>query len=449
MAKIVPFRGVRYNPGRVRDFARVMAPPYDVISPSLQEDLYLRHENNIVRLILGKTQAGDGESDNRYSRSARDFQQWQDEGVLVRDREPSLYLYDQEYSIADGQRMVRHGIIALSRIEDFSTGLVKPHEETLPDPKADRYQLTKACSANLSPVFALYSDPCCVLEVFSKKEKGRDPDLVVCDDDGVIHRLWCTSDPSLISKVQSVLDNKPLLIADGHHRYEAAISYRNYMREKYPGYTGKELFNFLMICFSNIEDRGVQIFPAHRVVSGLSSLRLDAFFRDLAVYFDIDSQPLDLGCAEARNQVRQTLAALGKTRHVLALCVGTKEIHYLSLKDEKVMDEFFDPKTPKVLRTLDVSILHRLVLGRLLNLSGETQEKPGHLKYIKGFDEPFRLVTEEGAQLAFLMNPPRMSEVRDVANGEEKMPQKSTYFYPKLLSGLVINKIVEGEVVGN
>ncbi|WP_432822786.1 DUF1015 domain-containing protein [Trichloromonas sp.] len=449
MAKIVPFRGVRYNPGRVPDPARVMAPPYDVISPSLQDELSLRHENNIVKLILGKTQSGDSEQDNRYTRSARFFQQWQDEEILVRDQEPSIYLYDQEYSIEDGQILVRHGVVALSRIEDFSTGLVKPHEKTLSDPKADRYQLTRACNANLSPVFALYSDPCCVLEVFCKREKNRDPDLAVRDDDGVTHRLWRTAEPSLISKVQSVLDNKPLLIADGHHRYEAAISYRNYMREKHPAYTGKELFNYVMICFSNMEDRGMQVFPAHRVVSNLPQFRLEAFFGELVDYFDIDSRPLDAASASARLEVRQTLAELGKSRHVLALFTGTDQIHYLSLKDEKVMDQFFDTKTPKVLRTLDVSILHRLVLGRLLKISHESLEKQSNLQYIKGFDEPFRLVAEEGAPLAFLMNPTRMSEVREVANSEEKMPQKSTYFYPKLLSGMVVNKIVEGESVGS
>jgi len=449
MAKIVPFRGIRYNPERVQDLSRVIAPPYDVISPALQEELYSRHDNNIVRLILGRILAGDSEQDNRYTRSASDFQQWQDDGILVRDQEPSIYLYDQEYPSEDGQLLIRHGIVALSRIEDFSTGLVKPHEKTLSDPKADRYQLTKACSANFSPIFALYSDPCCVLEVLGKKEKARDPDLLVHDDEGVIHRLWRTSEPSLIEKFQSVLDNKPLLLADGHHRYEAAIGYRNYMREKHPGYTGKELFNFVMICFSNMEDRGMLVFPAHRVVSHLPQFEYESFFRDLAVYFDIDSHPLDTTCDEARRQVRRTLADLGTTRHVLALFSGPGEIHYLSLKDEKVMDDFFDAKTPKVLRTLDVSILHQLILERLLKISPEAQEQQDHLKYIKGFDEPFRMVEKEGAQLAFLMNPTRMSEVRDVANAEEKMPQKSTYFYPKLLSGMVINKIVEGESVSN
>jgi uncharacterized protein (DUF1015 family) len=446
MAKIVPFRGIRYNPERVQDLARVIAPPYDVISSALQDDLYSRHENNIVRLILGKTRAADSEQDNRYIRSAADFQAWQEEKVLVRDQDPSIYLYDQEYAIDDGPSLIRHGIIALSRIEDFSTGLVKPHEKTLPDPKSDRFHLIKACRAHLSPVFALYSDPCCVLEVFCKKEKKRRPDLEICDDD-VMHRLWCTSEPSLISKVQSVLDNKPLLLADGHHRYEAAIGYRDFMRSRHPGFTGKESFNFVPICFSNMEDSGMQVFPTHRVVDDLPQFRKDAFLRDLAGYFDIDSRPLEVGSAVARGEVRQTLADLGKKRHVLGLYVGDGVIHYLSLKDEQIMDAFFDAKTPKVLRLLDVSTLHRLVLEKILKLTSEAQEQPAHLKYFKVFDEPFRMVEEEGAQLAFLMNPTHISEVRDVANSGEKMPQKSTYFYPKLLSGLVINKIDEREMI--
>jgi uncharacterized protein (DUF1015 family) len=449
MAKIAPFRGIRYNPGRVRDIARVMAPPYDVISASLQEELYLRHENNIVRLVLGRILPEDSEADNRYTRAARDFQQWQKDGILARDEEPSIYLYDQEYSSEDGQKLIRHGIIALSRIEDFSTGLVKPHEQTLSDPKADRYQLVKACSANFSPIFALYSDPCCVLEVLGKKEKVRDPDLAVADDEGVMHRLWRTSESSLIEKFQSVLDNKPLLLADGHHRYEAAIGYRNFMREKHPGYTGKELFNFVMICFSNMEDSGMRVFPAHRVVGGLSQFKLESFLKDLAGYFDIDRRPLDPAGGEALQHVRRTLAEMGEGRHVLALFAGSGTVYFLSLKDEQVMDQFFEATTAKVLRTLDVSILHRLVLEKLLKISPESQEKKAHLSYVKMFDEPFRMVENQTAQLAFLMNPISLGEVREVANAGEKMPQKSTYFYPKLLSGLVINNIVEGESAGD
>jgi uncharacterized protein (DUF1015 family) len=438
MAKIVPFRGLRYSAKRIADPAQVTAPPYDVISPSLQEELHQRHEHNIVRLILGRISPEDTDEDNRYTRAAVLLRQWRLDGILSRDPEPSIYLYDQEYAAEDGQTLTRHGLIALARIEEFSTGLVKPHEKTLSDPRADRLALLKACRANLSPVFSLYSDPCCVLEVLAKKEKGRPPEVEACDDDGVCHRLWRCVDETLIGKAQALLDNKPLVLADGHHRYEAAIAYRDHMRRLHPDYTGRELFNYVLMCLSNMEDQGMRIFPAHRVVSGLAAFDSAAFFARLADYFDVESAPFDARDAAQVCALRAHLTELGSSRHTVALFTGDGEIHYLSLRDEAVMDGFFDAKTPKVLRTLDISILHCLLLERLLGIASDDTER---LRYIRGIDEALRLVGANGAQLAFLVNPTRMSEVRDVANAGEKMPQKSTYFYPKILSGLVINPI--------
>lgn len=438
MAKIVPFRGLRYSAKRFADPTRVTAPPYDVISPALQEELHQRHENNIVRLILGRISPEDTAEDNRYTRAALLLRQWRLDGILTRDPEPSIYLYDQEYPAEDGQVLTRHGIIALARIEEFSTGLVKPHEKTLSDPKADRLALLKACQANLSPVFSLYSDPCCVLEVLAKKEKNRPPEFEACDDDGVCHRLWRCADENLIGKAQALLDNKPLVLADGHHRYEAAIAYRDHMRQLHPDFTGKELFNYVLMCLSNMDDKGMRIFPAHRVVSGLAGFDPAAFFARVADYFDIESAPFDARDAAQVRALRAHLTELGSSRHAVALFTGDGEIHYLSLRDEAVMDDFFDAKTPKVLRTLDISILHGLLLERLLGIAPDDTER---LRYIRGIDEALRLVEASGAQLAFLVNPTRMSEVRDVANAGEKMPQKSTYFYPKILSGMVINPI--------
>lgn len=438
MAKIVPFRGLRYSTKRIADLAQVTAPPYDVISPALQEELHQRHEHNIVRLLLGRISPEDTDEDNRYTRAAALLRQWRLDGVLCRDPEPSIYLYDQEYAAEDGQVLTRNGLIALARIEEFSTGLVKPHEKTLSDPKADRLALLKACQANLSPVFSLYSDPCCVLEVLAKKEKDRQPEVEVKDDDGVWHRLWRCTDENLIGKAQALLDNKPLVLADGHHRYEAAIAYRDYMRQLHPDFTGKELFNYVLMCLSNMEDKGMRIFPAHRVVSGLAGFDPAAFLGRLADYFDIESLAFDPRDAEQILALRARLSDLGSCQHTLALYTGDGRIHYLCLRDEGVMDEFFDAKTPKVLRTLDISILHCLLLERLLGIASDDSER---LRYIRRIDEALGLVEGQGAQLAFLVNPTRMSEVRDVANAGEKMPQKSTYFYPKILSGMVINPI--------
>ncbi|WP_305045107.1 DUF1015 domain-containing protein [Geoalkalibacter sp.] len=449
MAKIVPFRGLRYNLKKVTDLNLVMAPPYDVISPEQQEALYGRDPHNVVRLILGRINANDTDSDNRYTRAARDFRQWLDEQILVRDEQPSIYLYDQEYPLEDGEMVIRQGFIALTRIEDFSTGVVKPHEKTLAGPKTDRLNLTRACAANFSPIFSIYSDSCCVLESLNRKERERVPDIDVVDADGVKHRLWQVSDPSLIAKTQCLIDNKPLFIADGHHRYETAINYRNEMREKHPGYTGKELFNYVLMYFSNMDDKGMLIFPTHRLLHGLDNLNIPQLLDALGEFFEVESVDIDGRSPAARRAVREKLREKGRQAHALALFGGGGLIHYLTLKNDEVMDRFFDEKSPKALRTLDVSILHRLILENLLKISPEAQEKQTHLKYVKNFDEPFDAVLSGEFQAAFLMNPPRMSEVRDVANAGEKMPQKSTYFYPKLLSGLVINPIVEGESVAD
>jgi uncharacterized protein (DUF1015 family) len=401
----------------------------------------------VVRLILGRIEEEDSDTCNRYTRAAADFQQWQQEGILVRDPEPSIYLYDQEYPLEEGGTVVRRGFIALSRIEEFTSGVVKPHEKTLAGPKADRLSLIKACSANFSPIFSLYADPCCVLEALSRKERERQPETEVVDDDGVRHRLWRVTEPLIIRKAHDLLDSKPLFIADGHHRYEAAINFRNYLREKHPKFTGKESFNYILMYFANMEDQGVLIFPTHRLIFNLPDFRLGPFLDALAEWFEIDGRTIAPADAEARKEARRVLREKGRERRTMALFAGGETIYYLSLRDEKVMDRFFDPKTPKALRTLDVSILHQLVLEKVLGITAETQEQQSHLKYVKNFDDPFDQVLTGQAQAAFLMNATRMSEVRDVANAGEKMPQKSTYFYPKLLTGLVFNKFVEGEKV--
>ncbi len=445
MAKIVPFRGVRYNLAQVKTAAAVMAPPYDVISPELQENLYQRSPHNVVRIDLAKTTLMDTDADNRYTRAAVEFQAWQQEGMLVRDDEPSIYLYDQKYPTESGEVVVRKGFIALTRLEDFSTGMVKPHEKTLAGPKADRLLLTKACGAQLSPIFSLYSDPCCVLESLTRKEKERVPDIEVADDDGVIHRLWRVIEPAIIKKSQELLDKKPLFIADGHHRYETAMNYRDFMREKNPAFNGKELFNYVLMYFANMEDQGLMIFPTHRLVYDLPDFRLEPILATLQKHFEIEAQSFAPADAAARMDIREQLRQRGEKRHTLALYAGGETVYFLGLRDDKEMDRFFEAMAPKALRTLDVSILHRLILEDILGITVEAQEQQTNLKYVKNFEEPFSLVREGKCQLSFLMNPTRISEVRDVANAGEKMPQKLTYFYPKLLTGLVINKIVEGE----
>jgi uncharacterized protein (DUF1015 family) len=253
------------------------------------------------------------------------------------------------------------------------------------------------------------------------------------------------TDPAIQQKAQELLDSKPLFIADGHHRYETAINYRNFMRENHPGYTGKELFNYVLMYFANMEDQGMLIFPTHRLLFNLTDFSLPPFLAALEEFFEVEAWKIDPRDPEARREARRILQEKGEGKHVLGLFAGGETLYFLTLRDESIMDRFFDEKSPKALRTLDVSILHRLILENLLNITSEAQEQQANLKYVKNFDDPFELVQGGEFQLAFLMNATRMSEVRDVANAGEKMPQKSTYFYPKLLTGLVINKIADGE----
>ncbi len=445
MAKIAPFRGLRYNLERVGEAAQVVSPPYDTISPSLQQTLYDRSPYNAVRLVLGKELPGDDDRNNRYTRAAADFQAWQQAGILQREEKPSLYLYDQEFIDDAGQRVVRQGFMALVRLEDFFSGVIKAHEQTLPAIREDRLQLIRTCQANLSPIFSVYADPCGVLEVLAKREKSAPPAIDVTDDDGVQHRLWVVNEPGLLKKAHDLLDSKPLFLADGHHRYEAALAYRDAMRAAHPNFTGKEQFNYVLMYFTNMETQGMLIRPTHRLIGGLADFSPAQLLDRLAPLFEIDPVRFPLSTADGRQDARLALTQRGAARHTLGLYLGGDRLHFLSLKDDRTMDRFFDAKAPKVLRLLDVSVLHRLILEDLLQLGPDGQQ--GAVGYIRSFDEAVAGVQQGGQQLAVLMNPTCMKEVRDVANAGEKMPQKSSYFDPKLLSGLVFHKIIPEETI--
>ena len=438
MAKIVPFRALRYNLDQIGDPAAVMAPPYDDISPALQEDLYHRSPFNVVRLTLGKSKPDDNSETNHYSRAATDFAAWQKQGVLLRDSEPCLYLYDQTYTLQDGSTVTRKGFIALTRLEDFSSGVVKPHEKTLSGPKVDRLLLTRACRANFSPIASLYSDPSCALESLGKQFKVTPPDLAVTDDNGVYHCLWPVDDPSFIARTQDLIDGKPLFIADGHHRYEAMLNYRDEMRAAHPHFTGKEAFNYVLMYFANMEDQGVTIFPTHRVLHSLENFSVAAFVQQLSHDFLLNEEKIDANDRNALQGLRKRLAVAGQRQRTLGLYLGNGRFLSLTLKEEKCMEQYFDPRAPAALRTLDVSILHRLILEQYLHITAKDQEAGKNLHYCKDFNDAFAQVDAGEGQLAFLLNPMRMSEVREVANAGEKMPQRTTCFYPKLLSGLVI-----------
>ena len=445
MAVIAPFKGILYEKEKVGDFSKVVAPPYDVISPEGQERLYQKSNYNIVRLDFAKGLTDDNETNNRYTRAASDFKKWMDEGVLVRDEKPAIYIYEQDYRLKDGSIKTRRGFISLVRLEDFDSGLILPHERTLSGPKTDRLNLTRAVGANLSPIFSLYSDPGLKTSALLSGESKNPPVIDVQGEDGVNNRIWRISDEATINALIRKMSDKMIFIADGHHRYETALNYRNEMREKNPGYTGEEGFNYTLMYFSNMDDEGLTIFPTHRLIYGVKDFDPSVFEKRLSENFDIEHLKIkeegrDLG------RLLEELKAKGRQGHSFGVCAsGMDHLSIITLKDEGVMDRFVSDHS-KAYRRLDVTILHTLVVENILGISKERQEKKENIEYIQDEAEGLSKVKNGARQALFILNPTKVTEVEEVAKAKDKMPQKSTYFYPKLLTGLVLNPIDDKDI---
>lgn len=440
MAEIVPFRGILYNPARVGDVSRVMAPPYDVISPKKQDELYERHPNNIVRIILSKTTPEDREGADRYSRAASDLNKWMGEGVLSQDERPAFYYYTQTYTLKDGTKHTRKGFIGLSRLVDFGKG-IHPHERTLSGPKADRLRLMQACDANMSCIFTLYSDPALTVNhLLEGAVSGKAPDIEAVDDDGIVNRVWRVDDPAVLKAVTGSMDDKSLFIADGHHRYETALNYRNMMREKTGRSGGNEPFDFVMMYFSNMDDEGMTIWPTHRVVHSLNGFDPDRFLASCGEFFETREFAYEASTEPGvRAAFLKELEKSGETAVSLGLHIRARDKYYLLALKAGVMDTVFGDTIPEVFKGLDVTVLHSLIFAKVLGMTQEAQEKQENLVYVKSFDEAISACSNDNNQLVFLLNATKIEQVKSVALAGFVMPQKSTYFYPKLLSGLTLN----------
>ena len=440
MATITPFRGFTYNEALAGSISGLVCPPYDIISPAEQQELYRKSPFNIVRLEFGLSSPGDTDEDNRYSRAAALLDEWLKIGVLRQNKEPAFYVYEMEYPAGGRTRKLR-GFIGMVRIEDYASGIVKPHETTLSGPKTDRLNLLRACRAGFSQIFSLISDPkgivAGVLGAVAKK-----PDMEVKSADGVVHRVWTYTDKAGIDAIRSALDDQPIFIADGHHRYDTALNYRNERRTITGSFTGSEGFNYVPMFLARIEDPALTVLPAHRALFNLTDFHPRKFEEDLNRYFNIEridftkkSEPAD------RRTVLDTMASRSGHAHVFGMRVKNEHSYYLlSLRNVADMDSIIPAKSPAY-RQLDVSILHHLIIDRLLGIRMETHKLGLNIEYIKDANEAVRRIADGSAEVIFLMNPTKVTEVRDVAAAGERMPQKATYFYPKLLSGLVINKI--------
>src|SRR5213594_630708 len=433
MAELLPFRGVLYDPAKVGDVTAVVAPPYDVIGPAEQAALYERHPCNVVRLELGQEHSGNGPQDNRYTRAKQFLEEWLRGAVLRRDGRPAIYLYAVEYRLPSGAVRAMRGFLSLVKLEEFGTGRIFPHENTRAAAKDDRYQLLETCRSNFSPIFSLYSDPAGdIIRTLESADIGR-PRIAVTDSDGGHHRLWTVTDPAALERVVAAMKPLPLFIADGHHRYESALCYRNAQRKAH-GESGTLPSDWVLMYFSNLDDPGLTILPTHRVLPAPLPCTPAEIRQRLAQTFTLEAFPFTKETEPAaRAKFFSALhAAQATDAHVMGLVVcGERRYELLTLNPAGLA-----LLGPSARERLDVSILQHLVFREALRLTPQDEER---LIYIKDEEDAMAAVARGEGELAFLLNPPKVTEVKDVARLGDRMPHKSTYFYPKPLTGLVLN----------
>ena len=434
MAKVFPFRALRYNLQKL-DAAKVVTQPYDKVTPAMQDGYYAASPYNLVRIILGKKDAGDDEKHNIYSRAAGFFRQWQAEGILRQDEKPSLYAYEQEFEVpGTGLQATRRGFIALGQIEPYEAGVVFRHEQTLSAPKADRLNLLRAIRAHPEQLFMVYSDPGLAIErhIFVDVEPG----LEVTDEYGVRHRLWGVSDEGRIGAVVREMAEKKLIIADGHHRYETALRYREERRASGAS-DGQQPYDRVMMTFVNMDAPGLVILPTHRVVKGLESFQAGEMVRLARSFFTVED-------ITSRFEGENPTALLPETGPgETAMVVVTHGNKFLFRAKPGVSHPSLQADHPALqgisprVAALDVVRLHKVVLQSVLGLSEESIREQKNIEYLRDGREAVQRV-QGGANVAFLMNPAKMQQVREIAFAGEVLPQKSTDFYPKLLSGLTV-----------
>jgi uncharacterized protein (DUF1015 family) len=432
MAHIEPFRAFRYDSTKV-SIAEVATQPYDKITPAMQDRYYAASPYNLVRIILGKREPGDRPENNPYSRAATSFREWRQEGILHQDPEPSVYRYVQRFAAPvsatnDGLQFERQGFIALGKVEDYAAGVVFRHEQTLAKPKADRLDLLRVTRAHFGQIFMLYNDP--EAEIDQALSVTEPPTLEMSDEYGVLHRVWKVSDPGTINLVRNKMHDKKLIIADGHHRYETALTYRNERRAGENVVPGLAPYDFAMMTFVNMDNAGLLILPTHRVVHGLPKFSADDFRASAGKFFTVDDADSGITPARASSMLRE--AGLSGT----AILAATRDRAFL-LSRPKHSEEVFKNVSLRQ-QSLDVVHLHKCLLEQVLGISEAAIRDQTNVTYIRDASEALNSVRSGQANVAFLMNPVRMEQVRDIAFAGEVLPQKSTDFYPKLLSGLAI-----------
>jgi uncharacterized protein (DUF1015 family) len=440
MPKIYPFKGVHYNTGRLgRDVTKFSTQPYDRIGPALQDEYYRKDRNNLIRVIFRKDEAGR----DKYADAAGTLNQWLKEGVLVRDEKPALYVYHQIHKVPGGMR-VRKGVSALVQIDEPGKGKILPHEQTHSGPKADRFNLLSATGTHTEQVFFLYSDPGNEVNRILDAETSREPDLVATDDLGETHKVWRMTDPAKIEAVRKILEPMDCIIADGHHRYETSWNYKKAMLEKGVKAEGDETPDRVLATLVNMED-DLTIFGTHRLCYDLASFDLQKVLAAARGWFEVKEYPFASPEAEkgARARMLEDLRVEGLKTPCFGMASKGASAHYLFVvRDVKAAAAQVKAERSEDWRSLDVCLLHTLVLEGLLGVGPKQLAEEKNVHFLRSADEAVEKARAAGPyQVAFLVNPVRLDQIKRVVRNGERFPQKSTDFYPKLLTGLLLCKL--------
>ncbi len=441
MARVLPFRGILYNPEKVPDLKAVVTPPHDIISPEEQEEYYGTHPQNMIRLILGKTSPEDTDADNRYTRAAKFFRTWLDDDILQRDGEPAFYVTEMDYTI-DEQVRTRLGFVAAVELHEFEEGIIRPHEKTFSKTTTDRLNLMEACKTNFSPIFSLFADPPNeISELLRTAIQPLPPDQDFEDLQGFHHRLWRITDPKIQREIGQRLADRPVYIADGHHRYGTALAYRNKIKAQNPALDSDDPCNFVMMYLTSMHDPGLNVRPVHRVVRQIDKGALEGFLDKARIHFDVKTLDLDaLGRKKIENTTLGQVMTGTNSIVIGAAMRDDNRLHILQAK-EGVADRVLSRDMPEPLKKLDVTVVTKLVVEGVLGLNGTALDDERSIQYVSTVAEALHAVYEEKCPIALIINPTRLDQLQEVSDAGLIMPRKSTYFYPKVMTGLVINKI--------
>lgn len=441
MAKIIPFRGILYNQQKIADMADIVAPPFDVISKEEQHEFHECHPQNIIRLTLGRTREDDSANNNRFTRAANYFNSWLSDRILVQDKTPAFYLTAHEFTF-ENKSITRYGLIALVGLEPFDKGIVLPHEKTFSRIKSERLELMKACQANFSAIFSMYTDEKNkILNSLKDAAFIEPPVMDFTEKNAHRHRLWRITDTAVHRSVSQAMKEKKIFIADGHHRYETALNYRNWVSTHSPEFNGGHPANYVMMYLCSMEDPGLVVLPAHRMLNEVPAEARASIIQKAEDYFDIITIPYKgAQRTKARAQFISNLKS-NTSKNCLGIFMKDRpELFLLTLKPG-VMAQKFGEELSESLREIDVTVLTRLIFMEILGFDQARLDNEKLIAYSSIAEEAIDAVAAGKHDIAFILNPTKIEQVRKIAEAKLIMPRKATYFFPKVITGQVMNTL--------